>query len=156
MPRIVPATRDHALHVGRAMRQADVDEVRAASGLSPLVATLSSLDGSVLAWAGVADDGEPFAICGVAPYAGATGSPWLLATDRLYDHRAFFLRNTRPVVEIMLRVYPVLINYVDARHRDSIRWLMWAGFKIDKLEPHYGVERRPFFRFSKVHLCASP
>ena len=150
MPRIIPATVEHAFDIARAMRSADIEECKAASGHSPGVACLFSLNESTLAWAGVDDDGRAFAIAGVGPYVTDVGSPWMLATDRLYEHRRFFLRSTRPLVAAMLRSYPILINYVDARHRDSMRWLMWAGFKFDKLVNNYGVERRPFFRFTQV------
>ena len=150
MSRIIPATTEHAFDVAREMRLADIEECRAASGHSPGVACLFSLNESTHAWAGVDDDGRAFAICGVGPYVQDVGSPWMLATDRLNEHRKFFLRSTRVIVAAMLHAYPILMNYVDARHRESMRWLMWAGFKFDKLDMQHGIEHRPFFRFTQV------
>lgn len=150
MARIIPATADHALCVARDMRQADIDECRAASGHSPGVACVRSWSESTHCWAAVDDDGVPFTIFGVGPVLDDLGSPWLLASSRMYAHRSFFARNTRPIVALMHAAYPILLNYVDARHNEAIRWLMWAGFKFDKLIPNFGVEQRHFFRFTKV------
>lgn len=154
MTRIVSATLAHVDHVAEHMRKRDVDEVRAASGRSPRDALVDSLLGSSRAWTMLTERGEPYAIFGVAPWFAMpdTGAPWLLATDTFRRYPRFILANTKRYVAEMHRDYPILMNYVDARNTDSLRWLMWSGFQFTGVVPEYGVERRPFLRFSKVEI----
>lgn len=147
------ATLDDIEPVARKMRARDVDEVRAAVGLDPAAALVEALQGDVLAWS-LHDEDGPYAIYGVSHVAHDIGSPWYLATDRMYRHLKFFLRATPVFVRHMQDRFPILMNYVDMRHGDSIRWLRWAGFTFDKFDPHFGYERRPFLRFTKVRPCA--
>lgn len=141
--------------VARKMRLRDVEEVRAACGLDPHAALHHCLSGGALAWT-LHDEHGPYAIYGVSHVAYDIGSPWFLATDRLYRHQKFFLRGTPVFVRHMLDRFPILMNYVDARHGDSIRWLRRSGFTFDKYIDKFGYERRPFIRFTKVRPCASP
>lgn len=140
--------------VANGMRARDVEEVRAAGGFDPRAALLHSLDGDGLFWT-LSDEDGPYALFGVTHVAYDVGSPWFLATDRLYQHKKWFLRATPVFVRHMLDRYPVLMNYVDARHADSIRWLRYGGFVFDKYIPDFGYERRPFIRFTQVRPCVS-
>lgn len=140
--------------VASAMRLRDVEEVRAATGLDPHAALRHCLDGDGLFWT-LLDESGPYAIYGVSHVALDVGSPWYLATDRMYRHKRFFLRATPIFVRHMLDRFPVLMNYVDFRHGDSVRWLHFAGFTFDKIIPDFGYERRPFIRFTKVRPCVS-
>lgn len=153
MPRIIPATPAHAARVAADMRQADIDEVRAAAGLDPCAALLCSMESSDYALCMIDDRDEPFAIFGVGPGLPGTGSPWLLGTPGVERNARWFLRVTPPLLLQMHERYPVLLNYVDARNRASILWLTrWMGFQLDALLP-FGVEGRDFFQFSKVASC---
>lgn len=146
-----PATVEEAEHIALHMRRPDVLEVLASHGHTPREAILASLECSTFAGT-VMDGDEPVGMYGVAPHVPQVGSPWFLSTAAIHrPHvRRFFLRNTRPVIERMLRQYPILIQHVDARHTDSVKWMLFGGFQIDKFEPQWGVEKIPFFRFSKV------
>lgn len=149
-PRIRTATLDDAVALAPAMRVRDIEEAYATNGHGPLEALCRSLALSTEAWT-AEDTAGPFAIFGVAPALPDTGSPWLLGADRLVtEHRAFFLKQSRPYVARMLELYPLLLNYVDARHTDSLVYLRRVGFTIAKLIPEWGFERRPFYRFTKV------
>ena len=119
------------------------------SGRDPLHALLDGIENSDLAWTAEDEDG-PWGIFGIAPWYLDVGCPWFLGSDGVRKHRRFFLEQTRVYVAEMHRLYPMLVNVVDARNRDSLVYLRRAGFTIDKLIPHYGVEQRPFYRFSKV------
>lgn len=149
---IVPARECHVcqmLTVG--LRAADVQEVKASHGLDPEAALQGSLQASVKAWVLLTPRGYPCAMWGVAPWpcVPELGSPWLLATDQFKRHRRELLRYTKEYVREMGRGYRFLVNYVDSRHADSIRWLHWAGFHFDTLLTDYGYEQRPFLQFSK-------
>ena len=145
---IVPAHTDHIFWLANNMSQADRDEVAAAVGMGPYRALKDSLERSVAAWTGMLGD-EPICMFGVTPLdiLGGVGSPWLLGTDKIRECPITFLRLNRKYVPQMLGMFPMLVNYVDARHEVSIRWLKWLGFKFDPEPVPYGIWNMPFFRF---------
>jgi hypothetical protein len=150
--KVVPATSYHVLDLAYRLREADRREIKASSGLAPEEALTLSFMASRKSWAAV-HNGRCEAIFGVAPWplTPGLGSPWMLASEA-FDQipRATVARQTAKFVSECEREFPLLANYVDARHTKSLRWLLWAGFQVDKLDMHHGAERRPFFRFSKV------
>lgn len=139
-----------AIRLAPRLRMRDVEEIRAASGDDPMTALLRCASESPIAW--TAEDHEgPFVMFGVAPYMDDVGSPWLLGADRLVtQYLRAFLRESKHYIKVMHTHYPMLVNYVDARQLDSLKYLRRAGFSIDKFLPTFGHERRPFYRFSKV------
>lgn len=149
--KIVPARICHVNQMlAKGLRAADVREVWAANGISPKIALTHSFCASPdMRYAAIEDDGQAFCMFGVAPYLNRprVGSPWLLATDGITRHRRDLLRYTREIVPKMLKPYDLLVNHVDARHEESIRWLRWAGFLFVDLLPAYGHERVPFLKF---------
>jgi len=150
---IGPASRSDADSLGVRLRVADIEEIRAASGLAPLDALRRSYDFSTHVWA-VRDPGcqqiaAPIALWGVGPLSliEGRGCPWLLASDAFEQLGLDIARLSRPLVAGMRNLYPRLENRIDARHTKAVRWLSWLGFAIDPPES-WGVERRPFHRFS--------
>jgi hypothetical protein len=128
------------------LRAADVAEVWAACGEEPLPAILKSLELSTYT-RGLLLDGEPAAIWGVAPLRGlpGAGAAWLLGSDALTAHARTFWRLCRPELDRMLEVAPVLLNYVDARYRQALRWAERLGFSVEPARP-FGFARMPFHR----------
>jgi hypothetical protein len=151
MTHVVKATAYHALDLAYRLRPADVAEIKASSGFTPEDALAMSMFSSRRAWA-VIHKGRCEAIFGVAPWPMTpdVGAPWLLASSvfETIGHRVG--KDTRKYVRECEALFPILANYVDARHTRSLRWLRWAGFELDSIDLHHGVESRPFFRFSKV------
>lgn len=145
--RIVPATDADAVAMAPRLRIADLEELWAWAHIGPLDGLLYSLRASPIAWTGFVDD-EPACMFGVgaASMLSAEGSPWMLGTDAVERHAYAFLRRNRAYVDRMRRVFPVLANYVDARHLVSLRWLRWLGFEIGPAVP-YGVAGLPFHPF---------
>ncbi len=144
---VVPATEAHAEEMALVMRQADVDEVWAASHYEPLEALLASLRVSPDPWTGLADD-RVVCMYGVGQLTLLSdwGSPWLLTSQELPDHaRAFLRRNKLYLAEIRSK-YRLLLNFVDARNTMSIRWLKWLGFDIAPTQS-LGPENLPFHPF---------
>lgn len=110
--------------------------MRAASGYPPEVALALSVDASVLCWV-VIHDGQIEGAFGVSEEWGV-GVPWFLATDKFYEFGFAFAKESRKVVyEHMLNAFPMLVNFVDSRHKESMRWLEWLGFTIHKDQPTY-------------------
>ncbi|MGA2937286.1 MAG: hypothetical protein ABSF52_09340 [Syntrophobacteraceae bacterium] len=145
---VVPAHSDHLFWLANNMSQADREEVAAAVGMGPYRALKDSLERSAVAWTGLMND-EPVCMWGVTPLdiLGGIGSPWLLGTDQVQKYGFTFLRECKRRLPAMLELFPVLANYVDARHGRAIRWLKWLGFKFDPEPAPYGIWNMPFFRF---------
>lgn len=146
------ASRSDAEGLGACLRAADVEEIRAASGLAPLEALRRSYDLSTHVWVVRARDGEPgdppIALWGVGPLSlvEGRGCPWLLASDAFEMLGLDIARLSRPLMAEMRNLYPRLENRVDARHVRAVRWLSWLGFAIEPAMA-WGVEGRPFHRF---------
>ena len=128
---IVPARAAHVRSIARRMRQADRDEVAAASGKTPGEALMFSLRKSSLAWTAIVD-GRPEVMFGVGDLniLAGIGAPWLLGTDAVERHYRQFLRRSVGWRGQLLARYPVLRNFVDDRNTVSKRWLEWLGFKL--------------------------
>lgn len=144
---IIPAGMAHAEALAPVMREADRREAEAALGMSPLEGLRLSLSASVEAWTGTAD-GEVVCIFGVAPFSvlGGEGCPWLLGSDLVERHGMAFARRNRAMVRRWLGLFPVLRNWVDARHTVAVRWIGWMGFHVKPPVP-YGPARLPFHPF---------
>lgn len=152
-PYLRPAVASDCDYIASRMKRPDVEECMASYGHTPHDAMRLSFETSSMAGTVCAADGEPVLMYGAGlMLAPDTGSPWMLSTALIYrrDVRAFFLRNTGPVIKRMHDHYPILIQHVDARHSHALRWMLWAGFRLDELRPEWGVERIPFFRLSRI------
>lgn len=149
--RVVPAEPWHVPALAPRLRAADVQEIKAASGLEPDLAMALSCEASSACWT-LLHKGNPEVIFGVAPWAFVPdlGQPWLLSADVQPAWRGYFARHSRHYVAQMLERYEKLANYTDARHTESHRWLLWCGFDFLRIEPEYGVERVPFILFGRT------
>lgn len=133
------------------LRQADVEEVTAMHG--PYIDLCAILDRAIAVstrvWTGVAPDGEPVSLIGVAPVSllGGIGAPWALTTERIYEQPRSLVQAGLEYIPIMLSQYPRLVNYVDARNTRSIRWLKRMSFALHPAQPagHAGL---PFHKFT--------
>lgn len=94
-------------------------------------------------------DGALALLGGVAPVSllGGIGSPWLLGTTVLERRGGVLTRVCLGYRDLALGLYPVLVNYVDARNTTSIRWLRRLGFSIADEPVPYGPKGQPFYRF---------
>lgn len=130
------------------LRPADLEEIRAASGLGPAAALRRCWAFSTHLWAARDGPQKPVALWGVGPVSlvEGRGCPWLLASPAFDEHSRQVARLSRPLLAAMRSAYPRLENHVDARNVRSVRWLAWLGFTIDPPAP-WGVEGRPFHRF---------
>lgn len=129
-------------------RQADVDEMQACAGASVAECLRQGLEQSLRVWV-IESEGLPLAACGDTMAGIGTGVPWMVTTDHILSNRRGFLRASRAVVGDALKRHHQLINYVDARNTDAIRWLAWLGFTIGDPVP-YGVRGLPFHQFHMI------
>lgn len=146
--RISAAEPGHIPWIVADARQADIDEVAAASGGTIAEALAEGLARSSRCWTGFADD-QPICMFGVSsvPDWAGIGVPWMLGTNAVEVHAWGFLKRARGVLDQMRAEFPVLLNYVDARNATAMRWLRWMGFTIHDPEP-YGELGLPFHRFT--------
>jgi hypothetical protein len=134
-------------YIAENMREADVAEIRASHGHTPLQALCEgeALSDYVIA---VRADGVPMMIYGlvVRDILTGAGTPWMLATDEVF-HRLREMAKLPPIaIGGMLSVCPRLSNHVHARNKLSIRWLKRVGFTIEPPQP-VGIKGEMFHRF---------
>jgi hypothetical protein len=119
-------------HVAAHLRQCDLDEVAAMTGLEPEDAMRSSLALSTHAFAVVSHQGgAPIAIFGAAPHPlPGVGIVWMLGTDDIRKEAYSIAKATRRYFDELNAAYWMLWNFIDARNTVSLRWLRWGGFKL--------------------------
>jgi len=130
------------------LRSRDRDEAVAAAGPDVEATLYAAITASgALCWTAT-ENGKPVFVIGCAPVEGipGLGSPWLMAAQSVDRYPGALTRITKRHIAVMLQTYQALLNYVDARNSDSVRWLARLGFRVDEPET-YGVEGRPFHPF---------
>lgn len=144
---VVTATRLMAEAMAPKLRQADRDEIAAASGMDPQAALLLAVERSQRSDA-IVIDGEAVAMAGVMdfPLDPQIGVVWMLATDAADRVPKRLLQEKREYVLALLNGYDMLLNFVDNRNTRAQKWLQWLGFTLEAPEPH-GVAGLPFRRF---------
>ena len=145
---IKKATYENTIDMSTRLRPCDEREVFAASGMKGPEAVSRGVAASEEAWI-VEHEGEAFCVFGVVRLNDTIGIPWLLATKTVYkdECKNFLLLRTKEWVARIMGDYKVLLNYVDARNKQAIRWLEWAGFRLERPRP-YGFKRLPFHKFT--------
>ena len=119
------------------LRQADTDELKALSGVSPDVGVSFSIANSQKGYAAYYD-GELTAVFGISGEI-----IWLVGTDTITQHPITFFRTSKQIFHELTKGYKFLHNYVDARNKLHLRWLKWLGFTIEEAV-NLGAEGRPF------------
>lgn len=127
------ATEADARRVGALLRPVDRTEIeRAGTGNTPELAPLVGVQQSLISWAAVNAEGDAIAIFGVAPHTQpGIGVVWLLATPESEHETRAFVHAGRYYVDLMERLFPVLLNTVDADNVRTRRWLRALGFTED-------------------------
>ena len=132
---IIPGYQTHIDLIKDSLRAVDRRECAASCGLSGEDALQQSFEISRTTWVGTIDK-VPVVAFGVASSGTPrVGVPWLLATDRIDEVGIAFVRNSKHIVDAMLKQFPFLVNYVSAENALSKKWLKWCGFTIEPPEP---------------------
>lgn len=136
---IVPARASHIRRIASVMRQADRDEIEAATGRDALPVLSASFRRSSICMVALVD-GQPEVIFGAGDLSVLTGlgAPWLLGSDVIERHWREFLRLSVHWLAQLLKRYAVLRNIVDCRNTVAIRWLRWLGFDFSEPFDHRG------------------
>lgn len=141
------ATQEHIGFLKPRLRESDIRECEASLGISGSEGLQRSFNTSAFCWTGFYGK-EPVLIFGVGALnlLSDYGAPWMLASDEIRKVSVALLRESRDYVQKMLDLYPVLMNYIDARQDTSIRWLRWCGFTVEPAHP-WGILGLPFHPF---------
>jgi hypothetical protein len=128
------------------LRQADTEEIEAASGFSWKVALQLSVQYSQHCWV-VIYNNKIEAVFGVAEETPEIGVPWFVATNKFSQFSYRVARQSKEVIQQMLKLYPTLRNYVSAKNFESVRWLKWLGFELSKDYTYLRDPVVPFIEF---------
>jgi hypothetical protein len=135
--------------LARVLRDADIAEVKASSGLSPGDALLRAYVLSHDCFT-VEDSTGPVCMFGVVRDSKTTGRIWLLGSDRMFLYRRQLLTEPRLWLDHWRQKYKVLTNFVDARNVRHVRWLEHMGCRFIREVPDFGHEKRIFKEFVYV------
>jgi hypothetical protein len=150
---IRPSVRADIVELALNMRKEERDEVKAVSGHSPYAAVKKGFENSyfrfsVLKKSPTRDD--MIFMCGISPCTALISKQafvWMLTSNAVYDCNVReFLKITQRIRDEFLSVYPILCNFVDSRHKKSIKWLQWLGAQIYEAKP-FGSEQKLFNYF---------
>jgi hypothetical protein len=152
---IVPAEVAHIAPLAETMREADVVELQASCGLSPLEALtkgwcLSDLDMSFTA---LDSAGRPVAMFGancLLPQQDTWGCAWMLTSKLLDVSNRTVWAYSKHYTQLINARYPVITNWVDDRNSISHAWLTKLGFFPALRIPEYGHEKRPFTQYVRL------
>lgn len=98
--------------------------------------------------------GLPIAFFGMTEIDDLQGAVWMLATPEITRSARSVVHWTPSVLRGWHERRPLLFNHVDARNELHIRWLKRLGFTFIALHPEHGIERRPFYEFVRLSVCA--
>lgn len=129
------------------LRASDIEEIFASNHHTPEEALTVGFRESTICLT-VLNCGIPSAMFGVNAKTlfSESGIIWLLATDDLAKIKIRFLRHCQPFIRLLLKYYPFLWNYCDARNAEALAWLRFCGATITPAEP-YGIEQKDFHFF---------
>ena len=129
------------------LRTSDVKEIWAAGRFGPFAALDGGFKISRLCFT-IEYQGEVVAMFGCAPTKihEEIGTAWLLASDRLYDMRKTFFKNSKYFIGLMLNEFPYLFNFVHTENKQSIKWLKLCGANLRPPEA-YGPDQELFCYF---------
>jgi hypothetical protein len=133
------------------LRQADLDELKAATSEQPIDILRTGAFYSRPAVTIIGNNGYVAGMFGVVPQRDGSGVVWMLGSDEITKPPLSrqFIRECRTFVKVLERGYTELHNVIDERNTVHRRWLEWIGFEFTNRIEKYGVEGRPFLEFKK-------
>ena len=142
------ATKKDVVYLAKHLRQDDVNEA-AAWGKDPFAALVSGFDNSTPCLTFTDPEGNPAGMFGVVPQ-GRWGAVWMLGTNAIERWPITFLKRSKPWVERLNVIFPLLYNVVDERNTVHIAWLSWCGFEFAQQRMAYrGTSFKYFARGGK-------
>ena len=131
------------------LREQDKKEILASNGLEPLRALQQAFKVSSECNTIIHEDGSNVGMFGLAGN-DVFGSPWLVGSDKLLETKRVMLPVSAKWVEEMNDLHPLMLNYVHAENKVSMKWLKSLGFQFINLVKEYGVGKQPFYQFVRI------
>ena len=147
-----PFVRDSVLEdiqtLKHSLREADRIEMADLYGYSPEQGLCISYGNSKKVFTACDSTGYALAMFGVGLTTDSSiGAPWLLCSNEFRHYHKSFIKECRKYVDLFYELYPVLLNLIDCRNYQAIRWLKWCGFEITGEIILVGKNKAPFTRF---------
>lgn len=145
---IEPSSLSDVRELSPVIRKADADELLWL-GFKPHHALYYSFKYGIYRQTGRVD-GQIAAMWGVAGVPlGLVGQPYLITSPAIETISSLrFAKIYKQEVDTMLKIFPVLENYVDSRYKGAIRLIKIAGFTVeDPVE--LGPNKALFSKFTK-------
>lgn len=136
---------------GLILRESDIDELKACCSGIPEEQLRESWETSEMRYTIWYGD-KVAGVFGCAGIAGKFGVPWMLGSDLTSKVKRVFIVDAKVYVELMLKKYNRLMNFVYSKNKQSIRWLEWIGYTLEKPVPfgEFGELFHPFHKESNV------
>ena len=99
-------------------------------------------------------DGKPSVVFGVnmaCPYENS-GVIWMVSDENIDKMQRRFAKHTRTVISYFLERYSSLFNYVYVNNHQSVKWLKFAGAKLEETI-NIGIFNMPFKKFVFERKC---
>ena len=140
-------TVDHVLDVAENLREEDELEVHLSHCMAGREAVIESWAYSEVVRGMLTDDGQACGLCGVVGQR-----IWMLGTDRLTENRKarwqLCVEGRKWVDNCLEELDRPLFNQVYSKNHESIRWLKYLGFTVERPRPfgHAGALFCDFWR----------
>lgn len=130
------------------LKEDDLKEVEASTGLPyrrVLQKTVNTYKDSMYL---ITYKGTVSGIFGVVPSSElGKGIGYLLTDERINEYKWDMAKYTVSVFMHLLKMYPIITNYVSSEHKTSIRWLTKLGARLDTKPVLLADEKVPFYKF---------
>lgn len=144
---IRPAVMDDAQRIAPLLREKDVREIAAASGLTPEVSLFLAFVGPGERVIAETPNGDPILIGGIKPTHANAAAIWMLATPLLEQYALPSVRMTRRWIDEWHKTYPLLWNRAWEDNDLHVRWLKALGFSFIRRMP---VRGNTFIEFARL------
>ena len=141
--------RNDCLVLSKKMRQTDRNEIWSSGRFKPLEALMEGYNLSKDNCYTLLLDMDIVGIFGVNRVDNKSGVVWLMGSDNLTKYKKEFYKISKEYLELFLKEFKTVFNYVDERNKTTTKWLKKLGFSFIGREPEFGVDKIPFILFLK-------
>jgi len=137
------------LVLSKIMREVDKQEIWSAGRFKPIEALLDGYNLSEGHCYTLLLNMDICGIFGVSKIQKNTGVVWLMGSDTMTKYKKGFYEVSKEYLELFLKEFKTVFNYVDERNTTTSKWLQRLGFKLIEREPEFGEDKIPFNLFLK-------
>jgi hypothetical protein len=152
MIRIRDSYETDALLLAPNLREADIEELDAATHLSPWEVLHTGWYLGAPCRTFLSEENDVVGMFGVTPIPNTNdGVIWCLSSPELFKMKKYFMRNCRREIEEISQGYDKVFNYVYEKNTTHIRWIKAMGFTMSPTPTAFGRYEKPFYYFEKVN-----